>query len=177
MTLDWAAVAAWVQAFGVLAAIGATWLISTGQDRADHQRQERADRAKIAAFLAILGACDECLDRAAAKVRYGKKAETRAKGFSAVNIEATADDFSACTERLASIPLFDLPDENLVRAVVHARLLMDTGKRRVGMVREQLAASQTPDKDFAGLLKQLRQRLEVAGYEVVQPGKTVSKTA
>lgn len=169
-------IAAWVQAVGSLAAIGATWIIANHQHREHLAREAAARRAKIAASLAILGACDECLDKAATKVRHGRKPETRAKGFSGVNVEATADDFSACTERLANIPIFDLPDEKLVQIIVHARLLMDTGKRRVAMIREQLIANKTPDRNFADLLQQLRQGLEVAGYEVVQPRKTVRRS-
>jgi|GEM_PF-2896843 len=177
MVPDWVVIAAWVQAFGVLLAIAATWLIATRQDRVYHQRQEQADRAKVAASLAILGACDECLDKAAAKIRNGKKIETRSKGFSVGNVEATMDDFAACIERLASIPIFDLPDEKLVQVVVRARFLMDIGRRRVAMISDQLAANKMPDKNFTELLQQLRKCLEVAGHDVVQPRTVFRKIA
>lgn len=173
--MDWVSVAAWVQAVGSLLAIAATWLVATRQDRDRIAREDRAARARIAASLAILGACDECLGRAVTKMRLGKKPETRSKGFSGVNVEATADDFAACIERLASIPLFDLPDEKLVAVVVHVRLLMDIGKRRVGMVREELASGQAPNRNFAELQQQLRQCLEAAGHTVVQPRKAINQ--
>jgi hypothetical protein len=168
--------AAWVQAVGALIAIAATWLIANRQTKNHFAREVAADRAKIAASLAILGACDECLDKAATKIRNGKKEETRSRGFTKVNIEATADDFGACIERLASIPIFDLPDAKLVQVIVHARLLMDTGKRRVSMIRVQLETDETPNKNFAELLQQLRKCIDHAGHEVDQPRKTFGKS-
>jgi hypothetical protein len=168
--------AAWVQAVGALVAIVATWLIANRQTKSHLVREAAADRAKIAASLAILGACDECLEKAATKIRNGKKEETRVRAFTNINVEATADDFASCIERLASIPIFDLPDEKLVHVIVQARLLMDTGKRRVAMVRSQLDAGEAPNKNFAELLQQLRKCLDHAGHQVEQPRKMFGKS-
>lgn len=173
MSVDWAAVAAWVQAVGALLAIGVAVAIASRQDRTHIEREQIASRARIVAALAILGACDECLGKAAGKIRYGRKAQAHPRSFSPYNIDATIDDFAACTERLASIPIFDLPDEKLVQVIVHARLLMDTGKRRVARVREQLEAGQVPDRDFDELQMQLRDCLRQAGHEAIKPRKAL----
>ena len=165
--------AAWIQAVGSILAIVAALIIAGRQNREHLAREAATAQAKISATLAILGACDACLSKADGKIRRGRSKDSKAVGFTTVNVEATEDDFEACIERLATIPIFDLPDEKLSALIVHTRMLMDTGLRRVAMVRDQLNASQQPDKNFGELLRQFRNCVAKAGYVVKPPLEAV----
>lgn len=148
--MDSAALAAWCQAFGSIAAIGATWFVATREDRARAQDAKALASARREALAGLFEHCSEVLRRASSK------ASGTPKPFTKGNIGATRAEVLASIEALNAIPLFELPDGALMRSIMTLRTIMDTAARRIDLVQDQLEARDPVKADFAHLERQVR---------------------
>ncbi|WAC59264.1 hypothetical protein [Brevundimonas sp. SL130] len=141
--------AAWVQAGGSILAILAAWIMATWQDRAHDRRKAQQIKDRIAATEVVLFQCCAALSRANNKM-LGK-----GRKFSLGNVGQTEQEFDACLDYLSRVPIFDIPDTDLVGRVVDARYWVMTSRRRAAQVREQLEKNETAAVNFAEPLEKM----------------------
>ncbi|MFN7129866.1 MAG: hypothetical protein ACK4OJ_12465 [Brevundimonas sp.] len=142
--------AAWVQAVGSILAILAAWIMATWQDRAHDRRKSQQIKDRIAATEVVLFQCCSALSRA------DNKMSGKGRKFNLANIGATEQDLEACLDYLSRIPIFDIPDQELVGRVVDARYWIMTARRRTAKVREQLESNQAANANFAEPLEKMK---------------------
>jgi hypothetical protein len=151
LVFDWSLITDWVQAIGSIAAVWAAFAIFSRQSREHNARERAASEARVFAAKAVLERCREAVRRANSKMTRGTKG-----GFALGNVGATEEDLDECINLLCSIPLFELPNTDLVNRIMNARYWITTARRRTVNVRAALDSSRPLKKDdYAEPLKQL----------------------
>jgi hypothetical protein len=143
MTIDWSIITDWVQAIGSVAAVWAAFAIFSRQNREHNAREQAAADAKIIAVRTVLARSHKAVDRA-----HHKLARTAKVTFAPGNIGATEKDLDECVDLLSGVPLFDLPNTDLVDRVMDARYWLNTARRRTDKIRAALEAGTAPKRDL-----------------------------
>lgn len=127
--------AAWLQAFGSIAAIvGSVWL----QQYSERSARKQLRQSRLSAAAAISNACRKTLTILDTRARQ--------QSFTPDLMQFYADETAADLASIKTIPIAEIDDPRFIAQVVAMRRTMATAARRVGFIRKHLRDSTAYDK-------------------------------